>query len=274
MKGDFMLILNLQLFGGRGAKGSAGGGGGNAEGAGGGKFAPGQNGYMAKSVDGKDIIEKEPLYNPTDGKSSFAMENIVSKQGYDGYPTVMSSKDFNAYLKNNPGAIEMYRGFYAPDSATVKAYNDSLLKGNFYVQNSGGSVYGSGMYAARVYNNKIGPDKELMRSSGITKGNAKTIAENTARGYDGSKVQRMALSPNAKVIDYGDLKNAMVEHNRNAYNSNGKRVRTKYSDEGVFAAAKGYDAIIVTRGGSNYTVILNRTKLVIDNGYKKYDRYK
>lgn len=258
-----MLILNLQSFGGRGAKGSVGGGG---------KFAPGQDGYMAKVVNGKDIIAKEPLYNPSDGKSMFEMENIVSKQGYDGYPTVLSSKDFDAYLKKNPNAIEMYRGFNASDPATAKAYNDSLLKGNFYVQNSGGSAYGSGMYAARVYNKRV--DSDYIKSMNVTDKYAKDHAIDVAKGYDGAKVQRMALSPNAKVIDYGDLENAMIEHNINAYDSSGKKVHTRYNDEGVFAAAKGYDAIVVTRRGSNYTVILNRTKLVIDNGYKKYDRYK
>lgn len=226
-------------MGGRGSSGSGGGGG-----------SPGEAGYEAKQAEGKDLVAQE--FDPSTGPSAFAMENTVAAQGFDGYPSTMSKEQFDAYLAKNPGAVEMYRGFDAQDATQTKQYHESLMSGNFYVQNSGGAVYGSGMYAARVYNAAIGDDISRGRDFSVTR------AKQTADGYDGAKVQRMALRPNAKFVDHATIRREF----RDLPLSTQKRYNR---DVGVYAAAKGYDAIRV--GGSNYTVILNRTKLIVDRNY-------
>lgn len=71
-----------------------------------------------------------------------------------------------------------------------------------------------------------------------------------------TSTRRMTLDPSSKVITYEDLTDLIEKFDRD-------RVY-KYEDEGSFAAALGYDAIVCSNYGRTI-VVLNRTKLILSD---------
>ena len=144
----------------------------------------------------------------------------------------------------------------------MDAYDDALKNGDFYVKCSGGSVHGYGMYCASV------PANGKQASSGIT--HAENVASSYASGRN-KKIYTMTLDKSAKVGTEWDLADQMkkdTEFQKVCNNSGMYRGYTQ--DVGVYAAYKGYDAYIARNGrrngtgaSSDYTVILNRSKLII-----------
>lgn len=100
----------------------------------------------------------------------------------------------------------LYRGYNAPDQATLDAYSDSLRSGDWYVQCGGGAVHGYGMYAAYAYGGKAnyGYDSK-----------AKNTATNYSRGWGSrpSKVETMTLHPSAKIGEESKIRSEMNAHN-------------------------------------------------------------
>lgn len=78
-----------------------------------------------------------------------------------------------------------------------------------------------------------------------------------------SYTETFTLDPSAKIISYDDLFKRAQESDAWAIMSQGKT-----TDLGVFAAVLGYDAINAEGHGESdsYTVVLNRTKLIIQGG--------
>ena len=155
------------------------------------------------------------------------------------------------------------RGIGASNKATLDAYDKELKNGDFYVKCSGGSVHGYGMYAASVAANG------KKAASGIK--HAESTAQAYASGNRSQKIYTMTLDKSAKVGKENDLYRQMKSDTEFQKVCNRSGMRSSYTqDVGVYAAYKGYDAYIAGGGrtrtdgsSSNYTVILNRSKVII-----------
>lgn len=216
------------------------------------------SGKAVNAVNGQDLSGK---FQFSKGSTDYAIEQVIKAQGFDGKPTLTSDKAaFTSACKASNFIAK--RGVGASDQRTLDAYDQALKTGDFYVKCSGGSVHGYGMYAASVAANGS------QASSGIRH------AENTAQSYAygrAQKVYTMTLDKSAKVGKEYDLYNQMKSDTEFLSVCRKSGMRSSYTqDVGVYAAYKGYDAFIAYGGrrstngsGSDYTVILNRSKVII-----------
>lgn len=195
-------------------------------------------------VDGKDMTkgseeERQKVANMT-------IEEIMKAQGFDGRPKVAATIDeFSEAVKEN-GNIAC-RGIGAKSASIADAYVDQLQNGEFYVECSGGSLFGRGMYAAISWDGVTDYDSAADEADGYARGHGRII--------------NMTIDKSAKVVDFYDLLEESRADYRTFQPSNNSRVNTAGKDIGAYAAAKGYDAIKVP--GKNIAVVLNRTKLTI-----------
>lgn len=194
------------------------------------------------TVDGKDISQ---TWERRPDQFDFEIEDIINAQGFDGLPRVVSADEFERYAKESN--MVALRGYTAPDKETLKAYEDQLYHGKWYVDCSvGGSAAGQGMYSS--WNKGTEPTKMISDS-----------VAGYAQGKTG-KVETFTLSKDAKIITHKEavrLKDKMDD----IVDSKGEHPY-RSMDEGCIAALYGYDAIRV--GGENIgdLVVLNRTKCI------------
>lgn len=136
------------------------------------------------SVKGKNLI---PDYDNMGQEEAFehlskmginTIEDAITKQGFNGTPRVMSSKDFDEYVSSG-GGIELSRGISSPNKGTTQQYVDALKYGDFYIA-GGESYFGQGMY--------------------FFSGDSLNSATKYAQG-SGGKVISAALSKDAKVLE-------------------------------------------------------------------------
>lgn len=242
-------------------------------------------------VQGKDLTD---TWERRKDEFDFEIDDIINAQGFDGLPQVVPAEEFDKYVKESNFIAQ--RTYVAPNSETVKAYQDQLYNGKWYVDCSdGGSIYGKGMYTASTNGTEvIKPMEAAAKSYGA---GDKFISDNLidslskekwvkgdelyslGKVEEANKVYNMGaidfgkayhpelmpasitetltLSKDAKVISYVDLKSQMIKDGL------GK------ADAGSYAALKGYDAIVAEKAGGaygrdlDYTVVLNRTKVII-----------
>lgn len=218
------------------------------------------NGKADHAVDGNDLSGKFKFSN--DPSAGYSIEQVIKAQGFDGKPTLTSDATAFAAACKASNFIAK-RGISASNQATLDAYDNDLKHGEFYVKCSGGSVHGYGMYAASVAANGSASSRGIRH------------AEQTAQAYAGhsrtSKVYTMTLDKTAKIGDEDALSRQM--HKDTAYKQmcSASGMNQRYAmDVGCYAAFKGYDAYIAGNGrsghaggSSDYTVILNRSKVII-----------
>lgn len=216
------------------------------------------SGKASNAVDGKDLAGKFKFnkHNP-----DYAIEQVIKAQGFDGKPTLTSDKKAFADACKASNFIAK-RGVGASNQQTLDAYDQALKTGDFYVKCSGGSVHGYGMYCASVSANGKNARYGLKD------------AENTANSYaygGSSKVYTMTLDKSAKVGNESALYSQMKQDTEFQKVCSKSGMNSSYTkDVGVYAAYKGYDAYIAYSGrkssdgsSSDYTVILNRSKVII-----------
>lgn len=216
-------------------------------------------GKAQNAVDGQDLAGKFQFK----GTSQYTIEQVIQAQGFDGLPTVTkNAADFAKACQASNFIAK--RGVGASDQRTLNAYDQALKTGEFYVKCRGGSYHGYGMYAASVAANG------KKAASGVSD------AESTAKGYalnggSRSKIYTMTLDKSAKIGNEYAISRQMqsdMAYQRMCRNST---INWRYTqDVGVYAAYKGYDAYIAKGGrsskdgsSSDYTVILNRSKVII-----------
>lgn len=216
-------------------------------------------GKADNAVDGQDLAGKFQFKR---GSTDYAIEQVIKAQGFDGKPTVTDDLvSFTGACKASNFIAK--RGIGASNQRTLDAYDQALKTGDFYVKCSGGSVHGYGMYAASVAANGRNA------ASGIK--HAESTAKAYAAGSRSQKIYTMTLDKSAKIGTEWNLTSQMnsdAEFKRVCSKSG---MRSSYTqDVGVYAAYKGYDAYIANNGrtrtdgsSSNYTVILNRSKVII-----------
>lgn len=177
-----------------------------------------------------------------------SIDDILEAQGFNGKPRVVTDiHEFTAAVTTNGNV--MVRSFHAKDDYTLDAYEDQLKNGDFYVQCKGGNAMGRGMYAAASWNGTNGYNSALAASQ-----------------VYGPRSVNMTLDKSARVISENALSKMIAkEPPGSPFRQAGSWSNddTAAFDMGAYAAAKGYDAISSGRFGGSYTVVLNRTKLVI-----------
>lgn len=209
-------------------------------------------------MDGQDLKGKFQFDN---NSSAYSIEQVIKAQGFDGKPTVTTDAAAFASACKASNFIAK-RGVGASNQRAMDAYDDALKNGDFYVKCSGGSVHGYGMYAASV------PANGTRAKSGLRH------AESTAQSYasgTATKVYTMTLDKSAKIGTESSLKAKMRRDTDYQQVCAASKMRSSYTqDVGVYAAYKGYDAYISGSGryrsdgsSSDYTVILNRSKVII-----------
>lgn len=217
------------------------------------------SGKATNAVNGKDLSGK---FSFNDNSTDYSIEQVIKAQGFDGKPTLTT--DMAAFSKACQASnFIAKRGVGASDQKTLNAYDQSLKNGEFYVKCTGGSVHGYGMYAASV------PANGKNAKSGIR--HAESTANSYASGRRAQRVYTMTLDKSAKVGNESTLvKQMRTDTEFQRVCSASKMNRSYTMDVGVYAAYKGYDAYIAGRGryssdgsSSDYTVILNRSKVII-----------
>lgn len=183
-------------------------------------------------VEGKDLVGKlDPDRIRPDGAGRReATMAVLRQQGFDGPPTVTDAAGVDVVIAS--GGIELYRGVGSAEFA------EEFRTGELHLSDEASAPLGIGIYSHTE----------------------RQVAEPFA-GEDG--LVRMALRPDARTIDYDSL---IAERERRSVGfSNEEHVL--YSDEGTYAAAAGYDAIVPTPGAlrADHTVVLNRTALVVQS---------
>jgi hypothetical protein len=219
------------------------------------------SGKAQNAVDGQDLTGKFKFNSKS---TDYAIEQVIKAQGFDGKPTL--TKDQAEFAKACQASnFIAKRGIGATDQRTLNAYDQALKTGDFYVKCSGGSYHGYGMYAASVSAN--GKNAK----SGIR--DAERTASSYANGRRAQRVYTMTLDKSAKIGNESTLANQMRSDKEFQRICNSSRMSSSYTmDVGVYAAYKGYDAYIAGKGrrypdgsSSDYTVILNRSKVIILN---------
>lgn len=289
-------------------------------------------------AEGKDITD---TWQRRPEKYDFAIDDVLSAQGFDGVPRVVSAKEFDdAVKKSNFVAQRIYS---APDAQTISEYQKQLYGGKWYVDCSvGGAHQGQGMYCVSVNG------KEITKGMTVELSNYEAVG--ASNGNKKFAVETFTISPDAKAIEYDELKKiktkaatpkiydrndavddllsgkqndeklllkrlggfdlsdedkkiarklerklddeSLVKLEDRAYELRSKAekvadVKTKESvqtaqkisemDDGVFAASKGFDIIHVSPEqtkdniGCDYSVILNRTKVIFKEGAESFD---
>ena len=218
------------------------------------------SGKAANAVNGQDLSGKFQFNrNSTD----YAIEQVIKAQGFDGKPTLTSDKAAFAKACQASDFIAK-RGVGASNQQTLNAYDQALKTGDFYVKCSGGSVHGYGMYCASL------------KANGSNAKSGISHAESTAQSYaswgnKAKKVYTMTLDKSAKIGTESQLKRQMLSDREFQRICNNSGMNNHYTyDVGVYAAYKGYDAYVAgsrrnstDSSYSDYTVILNRSKVII-----------
>lgn len=241
-------------------------------------------------ADGKDISE---TWERRPDQFDFEIEDVINAQGFDGLPRVVSAEEFDEAVKaaNGGNGFIAQRSYSAPNQETLDAYRDQLYNGKWYVDcSTGGAQYGQGMYCAADYTGQLtsgirtemehygelGRDRYSEPAKLLAKMEGITVDEYFAKyGTPSTYVETLTLDPSARIIEFGDLrelKSRTIEGFRQTgqmleeYEGARERIRElERMNDGSFAAMKGYDAINAAGHGESgsYTVVLNRTKLII-----------
>lgn len=210
-------------------------------------------------VDGKDISK---TFQYDQNKKGSALDQVAEQQGFKGKPTLVTdSAEFSAAVKDS--GFMAYRTWgkgtdvVTGKTKTAAEFADDLKNAdNFSHNGTGGQAYGSGIYIASTQN----PMKGKAPSRHDTN-SAKNDSSGYGFGDPNKKTVGMTLAKDAKIGDYNTL---YAEWNKMRASEHRKFGR----DLGAFIASKGYDAVraVGAGWGCDYTVVYNRTKLIIYDG--------
>lgn len=238
-----------------------------------------------KIVDGEAVADK---WKRRKNLFENQIDDVVNYQGFDGLPRIVYSKDEFLKLVNDDHFIGK-RAYTAKTLKQLDEYIYDLRYGKWYIDcRVGKAQYGKGMYCATDYtkgNYFSGLDKEMEHYIQLGKSN----------GNNFKKIEIITLDKTAKIFtipdkDYVSKSDLIIEiakqyvkkypswfglstnYTREEYNKKyeayaNKIFKNKY-DIGSMVALLGYDVINVAGHGesNSYTVILNRTKLIIFEG--------
>lgn len=187
---------------------------------------------------GEKLLKNPELIQYDNGEP---VSNYINKQiGYDALPRIVDDDEFRRLSKDKK---ILYRGVTDYKDISAKEMVNQFKTGKFYC---GRGIYGNGTYADY--------DKNV----------ANYYAYNSGSTSNG-EIMEMLLSDDAKTISFLDI---YMEYEKTGIPKLPIDKRTAYQDiisnVGVYAAIKGYDAILLD-GFQNkqHVIILNRSKIII-----------
>lgn len=171
---------------------------------------------------------KRARSRPGDDSTDPALGEILATQGFDGPPRVVTPTQLSRV--EAAGGVRVWRGITGPDAAT---YGEEFRTGQLHV---GVGIYGNGTYT--------------------------TTDSDTAATFAGPSgvVLAMALQSDARIITWAELEELLKATIDALTAEQQRRMAVLLSDPGRFAAAMGYDAVLLPNG--EY-LVLNRTALVV-----------
>ena len=206
-----------------------------------------------KVVNGKDLSK---TIDTTGLDRQKAMNYVARKQGYKGQGRVIKSRtEFEDAVKQS--GIVMYRTLgdgtdvISKKPTSASKFIDYMKTGTasqLSLNGSGASAYGQGIYTASA---STRPGKKPSAKKQMAAAEASIDYQRRGAG----KTVAMTLDPSAKIGKYDTLHNELMNLSRGE--------RRKYqNDVGVYAAAKGYDAVTANTWDGDYTMVYNRTKMI------------
>lgn len=246
-------------------------------------------------VDGKDMLA---TWKRREGEFDFEIDDVINAQGFDGKPRIVDANEFDRAVRaaNGGDGLVMQRVYSAPDQATLDAYRDQLYHGKWYVDCShGNDTYGKGMYTASSKSTSVTQQMEdevspyrrefsytetmtLDPSAKVIGYNEVVAAKNDASVLERAIVGGENISDTERAIvrrevlrEFSDEDRALARAAEREWDFDEyMAVIKKYSQRerefrelgtSEVAALMGYDAVEVPN--LNYTIVLNRTKLII-----------
>lgn len=192
-------------------------------------------------------VARETDYsNYDDGKYGFydnSLQKLLLNMGIANQPKEVPDAVFNQYVSQT-GSDVFYRGFSSADSA------DRLTDAKYF--HTGTGIYGDGVY----FTNNI----STAAAYGIGRGKG--------------AIRKMALSPDARVIDYQTLRSSMQNASSNLQSSlraaghAGSRSYSGNAGEAQWALKNGYNVVRVSYGSDSYYYALNGDAIIVSA--KKY----
>lgn len=244
------------------------------------------------------IVDRESATSKWKRRKEFEneIEDIINYQGFDGLPRIVKKDEFEKLVQEDHFLAK--RSYSANSSDQMEERKNELYYGKWYVTCSvGGAQYGQGMYCAADYTKgtkikELTEEMEHYTSLNKRRGSpfyrvetltldksAKILDFNSYEKCDRLKLisclARRYVEINSKFfgIDkrYFDktLPEELLKENEdiyfNVWNKISDDMFKKRRDIGAVAAELGYDAINAKGHGAtnSYTIILNRTKLII-----------
>lgn len=169
----------------------------------------------------------DSLSTATRGDEDIALKDLAAKNNFDGRPELVDNDVLDERI--DAGWTELYRGM-GSTTEEGNRFADQFKSGDYF---AGFGTNGNGTYTA------FGDQ-------------AKSVADNY-----GSTTVRMALRPDAKIVDSSDLFSEMFTKTA-TMSTNERKIAL---DFGRYATMQGYDAINL--GNPKYMVVLNRTALAV-----------
>lgn len=215
------------------------------------------------------------------------IDDIVSFQGYNGTPKVLSAPAFDLAVQKDHFVAK--RTYTAATRQQLDEYANQLRRGEWYINCSvGGAQYGQGMYCAADYTKGrrlSGVDLEmehyarLGRNRGFPFSRTETITlDESAKIFSvpgKAKVTRLDLikqaareyvnsKPELFGLSLEDVSSSSDAYHQAVYQMANDILRQK-RELGAVITELGYDAINARGHGESgsYTVILNRTKMIL-----------
>lgn len=167
------------------------------------------------------------------GETDPVLALILAEQGFDAAPRVVSDEQATRLLRNAPGSVQVWRGLVGEDER-ASSYAEQFRTGP--LRTSAG-IYGHGTYWA------------------TSRAEAGEYADEP-----GGVVLRAVLLATARVIGVEELDELMKTAADALTPAQRRSLRTILADPGRFAAALGFDAVLL---GAGAVLVLNRTAMVV-----------
>lgn len=184
------------------------------------------------------------------------MLQIANAQGFNVAPKIVSKEDFNYYAEQS-GIIGFRTLEEASDGDSAKYVIEFQYEDNILYNPSDYRMHGDGLYLTTTVNSMPGmlPEEKAIND-----------AQDVSSRY-GKYVMKMTFTPDANFIDEGEL-HAMFYGGLSEY----EQENIYNNSPNAYAAALGFDAVVAKEAGGrnvcDYTVVLNRSKLVVQEGYE------
>lgn len=202
---------------------------------------------LAWIVDNRDKVTSVARHRPVSDRRDTTLAAIGTRRGYDAPPQVATEADLDAAIGD--GWTEMWRGVQDTADDTTAAEIAAGFRAGAYEPGSGnygnGYYTSAGRYVAEQYSGAV-----LWPVNGRQwDDNGKYVGE--YRGGAPGGMMRMAMSPDARVIDLTDLR-AEIDAWRESeeyYAIPDTPTAVALLDPGRYAAMRGYDAVLIRDRG-------------------------